>query len=455
MVHEHNTREQAKAALVERWDVQRRAAPDQGSVILAYTRDDVRGLNELARAKLRDAGELGADQMVTTERGERAFAPGDRVMFLRNERSLGVKNGTLGTLERIEGSSSLTVRLDGPEGQRVAFDLKDYAHLDHGYAATVHKALGVTVDRAHVLATPHMDRHAAYVGLTRHREGVELHWAREDLRDRAGLDRALSRERAKDTTLDYQAGFAERRGIVPHSEIVVPRPAAERERASPQRGMFAGLKLGASATRHPEQSEAQRGATREAGRELDHTRAAQAIDGYARAFADAQRMRDAGLPVLLHQELGLSRAGERLEQASTALAGDLRTALERQPELAAGIATREGRAALMQAVAQERKVRLDPSLRAERYAETWTKLEEERGALASWGAEGEQRQVVESRMRELAGTIKRDPEAESTMRTRRQELGIEAGSRLARVLEASSEREALQQTRSQGLSLGR
>src|SRR4051794_9221733 len=59
-----------------------------------------------------------------------------------------------------------------------------------------------------------MDRHAAYVGLTRHREGLELHWAREDLRDRAGLDRALSRERAKDTTLDYQAGFAERRGIL-------------------------------------------------------------------------------------------------------------------------------------------------------------------------------------------------------------------------------------------------
>jgi ATP-dependent exoDNAse (exonuclease V) alpha subunit len=43
------------------------------------------------------------------------------------------------------------------------------AHIDHGYAATVHKLQGVTMNRAHVLATPHMDRHAAYVGLTRHR----------------------------------------------------------------------------------------------------------------------------------------------------------------------------------------------------------------------------------------------------------------------------------------------
>src|SRR4051812_12857615 len=127
-------------------------------------------------------------------------------------RPLEVKNGTLGTLERLEGSS-LTVRLDGADRRAVHFELKDYAHVDHGYAATIHKAQGVTVDRTHVLASSFMDRHAAYVGLTRHREGVELHWAREDLRDRAGLKRVLSRERAKDTSLDYQAGFAERRGI--------------------------------------------------------------------------------------------------------------------------------------------------------------------------------------------------------------------------------------------------
>ncbi len=45
----------------------------------------------------------------------------------------------------------------------MTFDLKDFAHLDHGYAATIHKAQGNTVDRAHILATPGLDRHAAYV----------------------------------------------------------------------------------------------------------------------------------------------------------------------------------------------------------------------------------------------------------------------------------------------------
>jgi ATP-dependent exoDNAse (exonuclease V) alpha subunit len=51
----------------------------------------------------------------------------------------------------------------------------------HDYAATVHKAQEATVDRAHVLASEHMDRHAAYVALARHRDGVALHWSAKEL----------------------------------------------------------------------------------------------------------------------------------------------------------------------------------------------------------------------------------------------------------------------------------
>ena len=76
----------------------------------------------------------------------------------------------------------------------VAFDLKDYADVDHGYAATIHKAQGVTVDRAHVLATPGLDRHAAYVALSRHRDAVDLHYGRDDFADQGKLvARAVAR----------------------------------------------------------------------------------------------------------------------------------------------------------------------------------------------------------------------------------------------------------------------
>ena len=95
--------------------------------------------------------------------------------------------------------------------------------VDHGYSATIHKAQDVTVDRAHVPASEHMDRHAAYVAVRRHRDGVALHSSAEALGDRAGLGRTLGRGRLKDTgfasQLDtgpgYWAAYAERPGVGP------------------------------------------------------------------------------------------------------------------------------------------------------------------------------------------------------------------------------------------------
>lgn len=224
MVEAAETREQARAELVDRWDAQRIAAPDQTRIILTHTNAEVRDLNLAARDRLRDAGELGADVRLSVERGARDFASGDRIMFLKNERGLGVKNGTLGKVEQVS-AEHLAVRLD--DGRSVAFDLKDYAHVDHGYAATIHKSQGVTVTRAHVLATPGMDRHSAYVALSRHRHGAQLHYGRDDFKDQRSLVRTLSRERAKDMASDYprdrDAGiraFADRRGL--SGEIRLP-----------------------------------------------------------------------------------------------------------------------------------------------------------------------------------------------------------------------------------------
>jgi len=118
---------------------------------------------------------LGKIVCLATAQGTLPFAEGERIYFLQNDRSLGVKNGTLATLEKIEGTK-LAARLDGAdgakgEGRRIAFDLGAYSEIGHGYAATIHKSQGATVDVAHVLATGGMDRHLAYVALSRHRSG--------------------------------------------------------------------------------------------------------------------------------------------------------------------------------------------------------------------------------------------------------------------------------------------
>ncbi|MDX3930224.1 MAG: AAA family ATPase, partial [Shinella sp.] len=199
MVHAADTREQARSELVDGWDRARQADPDKSRIILTHTNAEVQSLNGEARDRLRASGDLGDDVRVKAERGERQFATGDRIMFLRNERGMGVKNGTLATIERVS-PEGMAVRLD--DGRGVAFDTKDYAHVDHGYAATFHKSQGVTVDRAHVLATPGMDRHSAYVGLSRHRDDVQLHYGRDDFADQRQLVRALSRDRGKDMAGD-------------------------------------------------------------------------------------------------------------------------------------------------------------------------------------------------------------------------------------------------------------
>mgnify|MGYP003125447590 FL=1 len=201
MVHEAQSREQARDDLIDRWDRDRQASPDASRIILTHTNAEVRELNEAARERMREAGDLGEDVRISVERGARDFASGDRVMFLQNERGLGVKNGTLGRIVEVS-EQSMSVRTD--DSRNVSFDLKDYDRIDHGYAATIHKAQGMTVDRTHVLATPGMDAHGSYVALSRHRDGMDLHFGRDDFASQDRLVNTLSRDRSKDMATDYE-----------------------------------------------------------------------------------------------------------------------------------------------------------------------------------------------------------------------------------------------------------
>jgi Ti-type conjugative transfer relaxase TraA len=480
MVQGHATLDDAKAAIVAGWDAARQEQPDARQIMLAYRRDDVRDLNARARAVRQAAGELGDDYRVHTERGAREFAAGDRVYFLRNERSLGVKNGTLGTVVRIEGhvpgqGDRLVVRLD--DGRPVGFDVKDYAHIDHGYAATVHKSQGVTVDRTHVLASSHMDRHAAYVGLSRHRERVDLHWSEDQVGSRERLTRVLGRERLKDTSLDYGfvrtgvepesrresaadsvRAYAERRGLVPESEIVLREHQAETPRAEParpRRGMFTGLKLEAgpvAATPDP----AVPPAVTERDREAD--RLVQSVGTYVRAWSDAERMRQAGLPVLPHQTAALAQADRALETQLPGFGQDLRVALTHAPRLAQGASTDTGLATLIEAGRLARTEREKLEARAREAVRVWANLERAYERAGEKYDHLAQRQIGE-RMERFVGELKRDPQLDSVLRQRGQQLGVAEGSRLAWVVQSQgTERELTRELglhHSRGLGLGR
>ncbi len=422
MVRASETRAEAMESLVSGWDEGRLARPGESRVLLASTRADVAELNGMARERLRASGELGADQVVATERGERSLAAGDRVMFGRNERGLGagpggrggvaVKNGTLGTVLGVEaGGGRLTVRVDGQggsgsqggqAGREVTFSLGEYGHVDHGYAATVHKAQGVTADRAHVLASRYMDRHAAYVGLTRHRAGVVLHYAREEFADSAALAEALGRERAKDTSLDYGDGagsedlvaaYAARRGLGPVPKVKAPVPARKP-------GLFSGLRLGAGPVAAVEVPQAP---TRPA--EVEGT-LSQSVGRFAAAWGDAVRMVEQDLPILPHQRAVLDAAHQAIEAERPGFAKAVAKALQASPELGTrAVAGPAGRKALVGAVEAAEVQRRDAEL-LERVREAEAvlraKLDPMRallleGRLAAWleaqGSPAKRRQV--------------------------------------------------------------
>lgn len=233
MVHASETRAEAMAALVEQWDRDRQYKPERSQLILAYTRADVAQLNELAREKMRASGALqGDDVVLKTERGARTVAVGDRVMFLQNDRGMGVKNGTLGTLQSVN-SGRLAIELDDGMrvggGKVVSVDLAKYTNLEHGYASTIHKSQGATVGRTKVMASRAFDRHATYVAATRHVGRMDLHFGKDEFKDRAEVMRSLARPRAKDTTLDYVQNSRDRAGARAAAQKHMRQQAPQRE----------------------------------------------------------------------------------------------------------------------------------------------------------------------------------------------------------------------------------
>lgn len=406
MVHAADTREAARADLIERWNQERQVSPSDSRIILTHINDEVRALNQMAREKMRAAGALGTDAAIKAARGEREFASGDRIVFLRNERGLGVKNGTLGTVEQTS-AQSIAVRTD--EGREVAFDTRDYAHIDHGYAATIHKAQGMTVDRAHVLATPGMDSHSAYVAMSRHRDGLALHYSRDDFADQTRLVRTLSRERGKDMATDYkpEQAFAELRGIS-FSERIVEMVRQVPERA---KSIFGNFRPQA---RQLEPLPAKANTQNEQRR---------AVERYARALGDIGTMQAQGLPVLPHQKDALEKAGKALEAIRPHAATDLAKALDRRPELIAEAVGGRSREA-MRALSQEAAVRTDPALRTERFVRDWQGLSTARKQLEQQGDRAGAARAS-AKLTELAKGLERDPQVEGLLRGKTCELGID------------------------------
>lgn len=191
-------------------------------LVITYRNEDVRQLNHLLRQTLVNNRTLSEGYHVQAKSGVKHIATGERLLFLENNRRLGVKNGRFSTVTSVDFLESgrvrsFKVKLDGHD-QEIIIDPKKYNHFDYGYAATVHKTQGVTTGHTFVYVTKDIwSRALSYVAMTRHRFNAHLYASKESFLSMDFLKRSLQKFSIKDSVLDFPLAFARRRGIEPNT----------------------------------------------------------------------------------------------------------------------------------------------------------------------------------------------------------------------------------------------
>lgn len=144
------------------------------ALMIAARIADIDDLNARARQRLSEAGALTGSELDAVGR---TFQVGDRILCLRNHRTVGVLNGTRGTVTRIDRRHhSLTfIRDDTGESVLLPADYLDAGWVDHGYALTAHKAQGITCEATFVLADEATYREWGYVALSRGRTANRIY----------------------------------------------------------------------------------------------------------------------------------------------------------------------------------------------------------------------------------------------------------------------------------------
>jgi ATP-dependent exoDNAse (exonuclease V) alpha subunit len=142
---------------------------------------------------------------------ERELSVGDRIQFTAPDKSLGVANRDMATIEAIRADGRLSVRLDN--NRQIEFSPDEHRHLDHGYAVTSHSSQGLTAERVlvHADTSVHPDllnSRFAYVSISR-----ASHEATLFTDDVAKLGPQLGGEVSKTSALEINQASSGAQGI--------------------------------------------------------------------------------------------------------------------------------------------------------------------------------------------------------------------------------------------------
>lgn len=152
------------------------------SIMIASTNETVTRLNDLAQAHAIEHGQVSTDAgAVALHNSSRAHL-GDTIVTRKNARRLivnsgqdFVKNGDLWRVTDLHDDGRITAQHIQHGGKVTLPAGYVQESVELGYASTIHRAQGSTVDTAHALVDASTDRAGAYVALTRGRENNQLY----------------------------------------------------------------------------------------------------------------------------------------------------------------------------------------------------------------------------------------------------------------------------------------
>ncbi|MGH3371149.1 MAG: hypothetical protein ACRDPR_14240, partial [Nocardioidaceae bacterium] len=205
--------------MVADWEAGR--ARGEEVVMIAPQRRQVATLNGLARQRLAAAGVLGTEEVVA---GGRRFAVGDEVLAGYNDYRLGLLNGTRGTVTAVDVRRS-RVRVATEDGRSVDVPRAylQAGRMTHGYATTLHKGQGATVDATLLLVDDQSHREAAYTGMSRGRIANRVYVVSDD-------PEALEACAGRPAPIDGVATLRAAVGRSAAQEMATPTPIRRRRR---------------------------------------------------------------------------------------------------------------------------------------------------------------------------------------------------------------------------------
>lgn len=157
-----------------------------------------------------------SDKLSAFHKVERNFAEGDRIVFLKNDSKIGIQNGRVGKIEKLDGHGNIRVKTS--EGREIRFNLEKgsraYRYIAHAYALTEYKSQGQTVDAViwHTQAKDSFKEiHTAnsfYVSITRARDDAKIFTDSKE-----GLKEQVKHEQVKTSSLDYSQQAADQKQV--------------------------------------------------------------------------------------------------------------------------------------------------------------------------------------------------------------------------------------------------